>query len=121
MITFTVQNINLLGVKDMIEFANSNSIHLKIGILINPDYLHFNVLPINTKKKALEKLLDVEKEKLKHVTNFESLVSQLKLGIVDQDLNKINAFKSIISKRDSYRKIQMKNFVPELAEDLRNY
>lgn len=121
MITFTVQNINLLGVADIIDFANSNSIHLKLNILLTPDYLHFSVLPVKTKKKALEKLLDVDSKKLKHVTNFESLVSQIKLCLETEDVNKISLFKSIISKRDNYRKIKMENFTPKLAEDLRNY
>jgi len=121
MITFTVQNINLLGVNDIIDFAYLNSMHLKIGILNKPDYLHFDVLPIKTKKKALEMLVGVDKKKLKHVTNLEALVSFLKKSVLSEDVNKINVFRSTISKRDSYRKIRMDDFVPKLAEDLRNY
>ena len=121
MITFTVQNINLLGVNDIINFAYLNSMHLKISILDKPAYLHFDILPIKTKKKALELLQDVDKRKLTHVTNFENLMTLLKLTASKEDVNKINVFKSIISKRDSYRKIKMEDFVPNLANDLTNY
>lgn len=121
MITFTVQNINLLGVHDIVEFACLNSMHLKIGILDKPEYLHFDVLPIKTKKKALEKLINVDKKLLVHVSNFDTLVSLLKTSVANEDVNKIDMFKSIISKRDSYRKIRMEDFVPQLAKDLGDY
>jgi radical SAM protein with 4Fe4S-binding SPASM domain len=121
MITFTVQNINLLGVKDIIDFACANSVHLKIGILDKPTYLHYDVLPITTKKKALEQLLSVDRGKLVHVTNFDTLVSLLKSSVASENANKIDEFKSMIYKRDSYRKIKMKDFVPKLAKDLEEY
>ena len=118
MITCTVQNINLLYVKDMIEFAWQNGIHLKLGILDIPSYLHLSVLPTITKKKALQKLLDVDKNQLTHVSNFEVLKSLLESDIDREQVDEIGIFKSIISKRDSYRKINMADFVPQLATDL---
>lgn len=121
MITFTIQNINLLGVKDIVDFAYKNSIHLKLGILDNPKYLHLDVLPIKTKKKALEQLMNIDKQLLIHVSNFETLLTLLKASVTNEDVNKIEVFKSMISKRDHYRKIRMENFVPQLAKDLEGY
>ena len=118
MITCTVQNINLLYVKDMIVFAWQNSIHLKLNILDVPSYLHLSVLPTITKKKALQNLLEVENNHLTHVTNFEALKTLLESDIDREQVDEIGIFKSIISKRDSYRKINMADFVPQLANDL---
>jgi MoaA/NifB/PqqE/SkfB family radical SAM enzyme len=118
MINCVVQNFNLLNVEDMIEFARSLSIHLCLSPLESPAYLHCGVLPIGTKIKALENLEKIEKDKLIHVTNFDSLLNLIKASINDYDLGKIQLFKDMISKRDKYRKIYIKDYIPELSEDL---
>ena len=118
MITNTVQNFNLLYVNDIIEFANTYNTHLHLNILTGPSVLHYSVLPYSTRHKALEKLQNIDQQKVTHVTNFYTLLENLSADIDKDTSNEIEKFKDIIKKRDSYRKISLSNFIPELATDL---
>lgn len=118
MITNVVQNLNLLYVDDIIEFANTHNTHLHLHILTGPKVLHYSVLPYSTRRRALEKLQNIDKKKLVHVTNFYPLLENLSADIDKDTSDEIEKFKDIIKKRDSYRKISLSNFIPELATDL---
>jgi sulfatase maturation enzyme AslB (radical SAM superfamily) len=118
MITNVVQNFNLLYVNDIIEFANTYNIHLHLHILTGPPVLHYSVLPYSTRRKALEKLQNIDQQKVTHVTNFYTLLENLSADIDKDTSNEIERFKDIITKRDSYRKVSLSNFIPELATDL---
>jgi len=118
MITCVVQNINLLCIKEMIEFAHEMSIHLTLSTLEGPAYLYLGVLPEPTKKKALEKLQRVDPKHLQHVTDFDSVKSLIQSALAKDEKEKLQMFKSIINARDNYRKIKMSDFVRELASDI---
>jgi len=118
MLAYTVQNFNLLYIKDIIDFTIKYNIYLKLNILHTPTYLHHSVLPVKTKKEALKRLYQIEKEKLIHVTNFDSLISQVETCLHDDISRELDFFKSIISKRDNHRQVRISNFLPELASDL---
>ena len=118
MINHTVQNFNLMYVKDMIDYANSMKVHCTLNILEGPEYLHLSVLPENSKAKSLERLSGIHRDQLLHITNFDALISNIKQCIhVDKDAQ-IERFKQVVAKRDAYRKISLSDFIPELAKDL---
>lgn len=118
MITCTVQNFNLLNVREMIDFAHDMSIHLYLNYLHWPSYLHLSVLPKKIKERALEKIRNTEKEKLIHVTNFDSLLDVITNQINVTDVSKMQTFKNMIVTRDRYRKIDIKDFIPEISQVL---
>jgi MoaA/NifB/PqqE/SkfB family radical SAM enzyme len=118
MINHTVQNFNLMYIKDMIDYANAVKIHCNFNILEGPDYLHLRVLPKKSKEKSLERLLGLQQDKLMHTTNFDALIKNIKQNLDSDVYRQIERFKQVISKRDAYRKIELSNFIPELAKDL---
>ena len=118
MINHTVQNFNLMYVRDMIDYANSMKIHCTLSILEGPEYLHLGVLPEKSKVKSLERLSGLHRDELLHITNYDALMSNIKQCIqVDKDAQ-IERFKQVVAKRDAYRKISLSDFIPELAKDL---
>ena len=98
MITNVVQNFNLLYVNDIIEFANTYNTHLHLNILTGPSVLHYSVLPYSTRHKALEKLQNIDQQKVTHVTNFYTLLENLSTDIDKDTSNEIEKFKDIIKK-----------------------
>ena len=118
MITNVVQNFNVLYVKEIIDFANSCKIHCHLHVLVEPSYLHFSVLPISARQKALERIQKIDKEKRMHVDNFDSLLENLQADIDTNTTDKLKIFKDIVKKRDEYRKINLVDYIPELAKEL---
>ena len=119
-ISFTVQNLNLLDVDNIIKFANSHKVHCKLNILHGPTYLQFFVLPKNLLQLAYEKIKQISTEHYALTTNLQflkdSIIEHIK---ADNDQSEqIEMLKDIMQKRDAYRKIRMKDFLPELANQL---
>ena len=119
-ISFTVQNLNLLDVDNIIKFANSHKVHCKLNILHGPTYLQFFVLPKNLLQLAYEKIKQISTEHYALTTNLkflkDSIIEHIK---ADNDQSEqIEMLKDIMQKRDAYRKIRMKDFLPELANQL---
>ena len=119
-LTSTVQNLNILYLARIIDFAFERDIHLKLQILSKPDYLRLTNLPKEILIKSLDHLINVPRKKLIHTDNFDAIVTMLKLHIRNYKSNdkKLAEVKSMIKKRDEYRNIQIKDYLPELANDL---
>ena len=83
--------------------------------------MQFNNLPLSILEKSLEKLTNIEIEKTIHVTNYKDIVEELK-RLVDKkqqpDHIQFRKFTSMIRARDQYRKISIKNYMPELAKEI---
>ena len=119
-ISFTVQNLNILDVHNIIKFSKKQNIHLKLNLLSRPSYLQLHVLPKKTLQEAKITLKDISESDVIHVTNFHEIRQKVinayenKNPINDQ----IKVLKTMIKKRDGYRNIQIKNYLPELAQHL---
>jgi MoaA/NifB/PqqE/SkfB family radical SAM enzyme len=119
-ISFTVQNLNILDVHNIIKFSKKQNIHLKLNLLSRPSYLQLHVLPKKTLQEAKITLKDISESDVIHVTNFHEIRQKIinayenKNAVNDQ----IKVLKTMIKKRDGYRNIQIKNYLPELAQHL---
>ena len=119
-ISFTVQNLNLLDIVNIIRFSNENKIHLKLNLLFGPEYLQLHVLTKKLLRKALGNLETVNHADIIHVTNFNEIKSKIQSALQDNKSthNELSTLKEIIFKRDSYRKIHIKDYLPEVVEGL---
>ena len=119
-ISFTVQNLNLLDIVNIIKFSNENKIHLKLNLLFGPGYLQLHVLTKKLLRKALGNLETVDNADTIHVTNFNEIKSKIQSALQDNKSthNELSTLKEIIFKRDSYRKIHIKDYLPEVVEGL---
>lgn len=120
-INATVQNLNIFYIDNLIEYAYKNQLHLNLSPISEPTYLQFNNLPLSILEKSLEKLTNIKIEKTIHVTNYKDIVEELK-RLVDKkqqpDHIQFRKFTSMIRARDQYRKISIKNYMPELAKEI---
>lgn len=119
-ISFTVQNLNVLDVANIISFSKKYKIHLKLSMLYAPEYLQLHVLSKKLLKKALDNLETIDNTDTIHVTNFNGIKQKIHLALKAKESisDELELFKDIIRKRDSYRKIHIKNYLPLIAEDL---
>lgn len=120
-INAVVQNLNILYIDNLIDYAHKNKLHLNLFPISQPEYLQFNNLPLSILQKSLEKLQKVDLTKTIHVTNFKDILEQLKIIVAEKqqpDHIQFKKFTSMIRARDQYRKISIKNYMPELAKEI---
>ena len=120
-INCVVQNLNILYLDQLIDFAYEQEFHLKFEILQTPTYLQFNNLPIALLTKSYNKLKNVPKEKIVHTTNFDNLLNLMSRQIEQKQKpssSEYAEFKTMIKTRDQYRKISIKNYMPEIAQEI---
>lgn len=119
-ITFVVQNLNVLDVPHIISFSKKYKIHLRLSLLYAPEYLQLHVLSKNLLQKALENFEAIDHKETVHVTNFYGIKQKIQLALKAKESvpDELGLFKDIIRKRDSYRKIHIKDYLPLIAEDL---
>ena len=115
-INTVVQNLNLLYLEPLINFANLNKIFLRFSILSSPKYLEFDNLPLDLLKKSYENLNNIDKKKLIHTKNIKEIIKLLKIKIDTHkhDKEKFTMFTGMIKKRDQYRKISIQDYMPEI-------
>lgn len=115
-INTVIQNLNLLYLEPLINFANLNKIFLNFSKLTNPQYLEFDNLPLELLKTSYEKLNNIDKKKLLHTKNIKEIINLLKIKIdaYKHDKEKFNMFTNMIKKRDQYRKISIADYMPEI-------
>jgi len=115
-INATIQNLNILYLEPLIEFAHINNIFLNFSRLINPLYLEFDNLPINLLEKSYDILNNIDKDKLTHTKNVKEIINLLKIKISNYTHDKkiFAMFTDMIRKRDQYRKISIKDYMPEI-------
>jgi hypothetical protein len=83
--------------------------------------LQFNNLPIALLTKSYNKLKNVPKEKIVHTTNFDNLLNLMSRQIEQKQKpssSEYAEFKTMIKTRDQYRKISIKNYMPEIAQEI---
>ena len=120
-INCVVQNLNILYIDQLIEFAVKHHIHLNFTILDGPTYLKFDNLPYTIIKRSLDKLKKIPPQKFTHVTNIENLLLLMQKRINERHVppaHEYKKFTTMIQARDNHRKISIKNYMPELAEEI---
>ena len=121
MINATVQNLTILYLDRLINFAYENEIHLILYPISEPTYLQFDNLPVSVLEKSFKKLSKIKKERTIHVTNFDNLLTLLEDKISNghtTNEKEYNKFVTMIKARDKYRNISIKNYMPELAQEI---
>ena len=120
-INCVVQNLNILYIDQLVNFASNNGIHLNLTRLVDPDYLQINNLPISVLELAYQRLNAIPKERLIHTTNVENVTEAVYNMIKNNNKPKketFEKFKKMIILRDKYRKISIQNYMPELAKEI---
>ena len=69
-----VQNLNILYIDNLIDYAYKNKLHLNLSPISEPEYLQFDNLPLLILQKSIEKLQKIDLEKTIHVTNFKDIL-----------------------------------------------
>jgi MoaA/NifB/PqqE/SkfB family radical SAM enzyme len=115
-INTVIQNLNLLYIEPLINFAYLNNIFLNFSKLSKPQYLEFDNLPLDLLKKSYDKLYNIDKKKLIHTKNIKEIIDLLKIKINNYKYDKKNfvMFTDMIKKRDQYRKISIADYMPEI-------
>jgi hypothetical protein len=69
---------------------------------------------------AYEKLSRVDEKNLIHTDNVKEITQLIKHHIDNYKLDneKYKDFIDMVNKRDNYRKIKLKNYMPELAKEI---
>ena len=118
-INSVVQNLNILYLDKLIDFSNDNNFYINLDPIIKPDYLNMLNLPKELLEEAHSRLSNVEEEKIIHSENVKRIVAILETHIREGalDKNKYQEFVSMIKKRDNYRKVHIKDYMPELGLD----
>tara|TARA_Y100000389_G_C17350866_1_gene458381 strand:- start:287 stop:1075 length:789 start_codon:yes stop_codon:yes gene_type:complete len=119
-INTVVQNLNILYLDKLIHFANENKIFLNLDSIIRPSHLDFLNLPKSLLQKSLDRLLDIKNDELIHTKNIPEIIKKIQDYMKNGKLNDkaYTSFTSMIRKRDAYRKVDIKNYMPELAEEI---
>ena len=117
-INSVVQNLNILYIDKLIDFSHYNDFYISFNPIIRPEYLNMLNLPKAILQEAYTKLSNIPEEKLIHSENVKSIISildkHLNGGMIND--NNYQEFVSMIKKRDNYRKVHIKDYMPELAE-----
>jgi len=91
----TISVLNAPYMDELMNWADSNYLSVYLNYLDNPKYLHVKNAPDNLKKL------------FQHTNGWE-------IGVPDQ--TQVELFKKNIIKLDSFRKIKIKDYLPEVAE-----
>lgn len=120
MINCVIQNLNVLYVDELLEFTYENKIFVKFDLVLDPNYLHFSILPKKVLSQAYKKLSSIKEQNLLHTDNVKEMITLIRHHINNYTLdeNKYKNFMDMINKRDNYRKISIKNYMPELAREI---
>jgi hypothetical protein len=121
-INTVVQNLNILYLDNIIKFAHNINSYIRLSLLHKPTYLQLTNLPIELLIESKKKLDNIDKKILIHSINFNSILKIINESILENNFNTENflQFKNMIKKRDSYRKIHIKDFMPELSKYIYN-
>jgi MoaA/NifB/PqqE/SkfB family radical SAM enzyme len=107
----TVQNLNILYLNELINWAKELNIYLEFDTVTRPNYFHYSNLPGALKIKAIDNINILLKDKLDgHIQkNLLSFLSVLKTSEEDKDL--WGQFVANISIRDSIRNNSYQKFL----------
>ena len=115
-----VQNLNLLYIDQLIEYCYENKLFINLSKLYNPEYLDILNLPKKILEQSHEKLSKIEEKKLIHTNNIKEIIEIIKNHLENYqfDEKRYQRFVDMIKKRDNYRKVHIKDYMPELAEEI---
>lgn len=83
LISCVVQNLNIMNLNSLFEFANSNQIYLNLDPTVLPEYIHFTNLPSDKISIAISRLDKILEIKL-HQKNLYPIVEKLKNMLENQ-------------------------------------
>lgn len=108
-INSVVQNLNLMGINELINWAQTNDLYIVLTKLQYPECLSIDVLPSQIKQNAIDKLKKISYNK---VENLKELIEILNVPV---ELNTVlwEEFKSMILLKDNHRKVSIVNSAPE--------
>jgi len=111
----TLQNLNILYFKELVQWCNENNIWLNWDLLKEPNYLHVTNLPIELKKLALSRLDDnIEVSNGKPLKFFKNYLSEILMVEPNNDL--WQQFINVTNARDQYRKTNIRDSLPEIGQ-----
>ena len=119
-INTVVQNLNVMYIDQLIEYSHKNNFHIHLSRIYEPDYLDMLNLPKQTLQQALDKLKLITDDKLVHTNNVKEIISLIKARLDNyvKDENKYTQFIDMVKKRDHYRKVNLRDYMPELAKEI---
>jgi len=110
----TLQNLNVLYFKKLIQWCNDNNLWLNWDLLKSPDYLQITNLPVELRQLALTQIQDIEILNGKPLTLFKNYLSSILTTELDNDL--WQKFVNITNARDKYRKTNIRDSLPEIGQ-----
>lgn len=99
---YTLSNLNILYHNKTIEWFDNNNIVYSVNPIYNPSWLRPSALPESIKRVLKRQLSS---------TDYNTFVGPIH---TDQDQRNFQIMLDQIKKQDAYKKIQMKDYLPEL-------
>ena len=108
-INTVIQNINLLGIPDLLAWAEQKDLYINLSRIQDPAWLTIDTLPVAIKQMAIEEL---NKLSYSRAENLSGIIKYLKESTqTDQQL--WDEFSRLITLKDNHRKTDFKNTFPE--------
>lgn len=119
-INTVVQNLNVLYIDQLIKYSHKNNFHIKLSRLYEPDYLDMLNLPKKILQQAYDRLKKIPEAELTHTDDVKEIIFLIKerLDNYSLDEKQYTQFTDMIKKRDQYRKVHIKDYMPELAREI---
>ena len=114
----TVQNLNLIGLPQLITWCQKENLFLLLNILEDPRYLQIDVLPSKLLEQALELLVTAKNELTNPaiIVNLDNLIDKLSQTESKYQLPEWHEFLRNINLRESIRLNSLTTVIPELEE-----
>lgn len=106
-VSYTLSNLNVLYHNETVSWFKENNIPFLINPVYNPAYFSPRVLPDSVKKAITE-------------SDSEHKLDKLILSNTKNNLNLWNKFVSEIHRQDKIKQIKIDNYLPELANIIKN-
>ena len=107
----TVQNLNIMYIGNVIQWAKRMNIYLMLDLLVQPDYLEITNLPPVLKQQAIDHLSTVLAQDLE--PHIQSEISAYKTALETAAFDQLRwqQFVDNVSRRDAVRKNSHKEFL----------
>lgn len=107
-----VQNINLLGISNLINWCEDNDLYINLTRLLEPRYLMAEAAPEKIKTQALEQLKNINYRKVENLSGIIQYIADS--TCMDYALWK--EFIQAVKIKDNHRKTNFINSFPEFKE-----
>jgi molybdenum cofactor biosynthesis enzyme MoaA len=107
----TVQNLNIMYIGNVIQWAKRMNIYLMLDLLVQPDYLEITNLPPVLKQQAIDHLRIVLAQDLEPHIQSEISAYKTALEIAAFDQLRWQQFVDNVSRRDAVRKNSHRDFL----------